>query len=105
LAYGFTNVRDPCWTGNMTDPESGTLCSPTLAGQDEYLYWDMAHPTAAGHRDIADSAFGTLTAIPEFSTWAMIAIGFVAPGFALFRQRTRVALAGPLRAALDDMMR
>jgi outer membrane lipase/esterase len=37
-AYGFTNVTDPCWTGNMTDPESGTLCSPTLAGQDEYLY-------------------------------------------------------------------
>jgi len=36
---------------------------------------------------------------------AMIAIGFLAPGFALFRQRTRVALAGPLRAALDDMMR
>jgi hypothetical protein len=58
----------------MTDPESGTLCSPTLAGQDEYLYWDMAHPTAAGHRVIADIAYGTLTAIPELSTWAMIAM-------------------------------
>ena len=92
-AYGFTNVTDPCWTGNMTDPESGTLCSPTLAGQDEYLYWDMAHPTAAGHRVIADIAYGTLTAIPELSTWAMIAIGFAAPGFALFRRRTRAALA------------
>jgi phospholipase/lecithinase/hemolysin len=92
-AYGFTNVTNPCWTGNMTDPESGTLCSPTLAGQDKYLYWDMAHPTAAGHRVIADIAFGTLTAIPELSTWAMIAIGFVAPGFALFRRRTQAALA------------
>jgi phospholipase/lecithinase/hemolysin len=75
----------------MTDPESGTLCSPTLAGQD--LYWDLAHPTAAGHRVIADIAYGTLTAIPELSTWTMIAIGFAAPGFALFRRRTRAALA------------
>jgi phospholipase/lecithinase/hemolysin len=91
-AYGFTNVTEPCWTGNMTDPESGTLCSPTLAGQDEYLYWDMAHPTAAGHRIIADIAYQTL-AVPELSTWAMIAIGFVAPGFAAFRRRTRAALA------------
>jgi phospholipase/lecithinase/hemolysin len=92
-AYGFTNVTDPCWTGTMTDPESGTLCSPTLAGQDEYLYWDMAHPTAAGHRVIANIAYGTLMAIPELSTWAMIAIGFVAPGFAVFRRSTRAALA------------
>jgi phospholipase/lecithinase/hemolysin len=88
-AYGFANVTSPCWTGNFTDPDSGTLCSPTLAGQDEYLYWDMAHPTAAGHRIIADIAYETLTAIPEVSTWAMIAIGFVGLGFGALPGRTR----------------
>ena len=66
-------------------PESGTLCSPTLAGQDQYLHWDMAHPTAVGHRVIADIAYGTLTAIPELSTWAMIAIGFAGLGFMGYR--------------------
>jgi phospholipase/lecithinase/hemolysin len=99
-AYGFTNVTDPCWTGNMTDPKSGTLCSPTLAGQDQYLYWDMAHPTAAGHRVIADVADETLTAIPELSTWAMIAIGFVALGFASWGARRARASAGRLTSTI-----
>jgi phospholipase/lecithinase/hemolysin len=91
-AYGFTNVTDPCWTGNMTDPSSGTLCSPTLAGQDEYLYWDMAHPTAAGHRVIASDAYETLTTVPELPTWTMIGIGFMGLGFATFRRRGLAAL-------------
>jgi phospholipase/lecithinase/hemolysin len=88
-AYGFTNVADPCWTGTMTDPSSGTLCSPTLAGQDKYLYWDMAHPTAAGHRVIADVAYQTLIGapVPEPSSWAMMMIGFAGLGFAGWRAR------------------
>jgi phospholipase/lecithinase/hemolysin len=94
-AYGFTNVTDPCWTGNMTDPKSGTLCSPTLAGQDEYLYWDMAHPTAAGHRVIADIAYDTLTATPEPSTWAMIAIGFAGLGFMGYRASAKREARAP----------
>ncbi len=81
-AYGFTNVTDPCWTGNFTSASSGTLCSPTLAGQDTYLYWDMAHPTAAGDRIISEVAYDTLMATPEPSTWAMILIGFAGLGFA-----------------------
>ena len=24
--FGFTNVSDPCWTGNFTDPTSGMVC-------------------------------------------------------------------------------
>ena len=45
----------------------------------------MAHTTAAGHRVIADIAYGTLTVIPELSTWAMIAIGFAGLGFMGYR--------------------
>jgi phospholipase/lecithinase/hemolysin len=86
-AYGFTNVTDPCWTGNFADPDSGTLCSDP----NEYLYWDMAHPTAAGHRVIADIAYETLTAVPELSTSAMIAIGFAGFGFVAFHHRRRRA--------------
>jgi phospholipase/lecithinase/hemolysin len=88
-AYGFTNVTDPCWTGNSTDPTSGTLCSPALAGQDEYLYWDLAHPTAAGHRVIADVAYDALIGapVPELSTWTMLAIGFGTLGLGVWRAR------------------
>jgi phospholipase/lecithinase/hemolysin len=86
-AYGFVNVTDPCWTGNFTNPSSGTLCSPTLAGQDTYLYWDQAHPTAAGHRIIAEVAYDTLTATPEPSTWAMALMGFAGLSFASWRAR------------------
>ena len=39
-AYGFTDVTNPVWTGNTTDPNSGTLAAPTQAGQDQYLFWD-----------------------------------------------------------------
>ena len=71
----------------MTNPLSGTLCSPTLAGQDKYLYWDLAHPTAAGHRVIAEFAYDALIGapIPEPSTWAMLIAGFAALGFAGWR--------------------
>jgi phospholipase/lecithinase/hemolysin len=64
-----------------------------LAGQDEYLYWDMAHPTAAGHRIIAELAYDTLTAVPEPSTWAMLALGFAALGLAGARASRRAAAA------------
>jgi phospholipase/lecithinase/hemolysin len=30
--FGFSNVTAPCWTGTTTDPNSGTLCSPTQSG-------------------------------------------------------------------------
>jgi phospholipase/lecithinase/hemolysin len=97
-AYGFVNVTQPCWTGNFTDPSSGSLCSPTLAGQDQYLYWDQAHPTAAGHLIIADVAYDTLTNTPEPTTWAMMLIGFAGLGFAGWRAR-RATAANPRLAA------
>ena len=87
-AFGFTHVpiTQPCWTGNFTDPKSGTLCSTDPAVQNQYLFWDSGHPTAAGHFLLADFAFDTL-AVPEISTWAMMLIGFGGLGLAGWRAR------------------
>jgi phospholipase/lecithinase/hemolysin len=74
-AYGFSNVTAPCWTGNYTSATSGTLCASTLAGQDQYLFWDGEHPTAAAHAIIADAA---LAAVPEPGGLAVLAVALAA---------------------------
>jgi len=58
--YGFTNVTLPCWTGSPT-AYNGTLCAPTLAGQDKYLFWDLVHPTARGHLLISEESLELLS--------------------------------------------
>ncbi len=85
----FMNVTDPCWTGGYTGG-SGTLCSDTRAGQNEYLFWDQVHPTAAAHAIVADVAYHL--AVPESSTWAMMVFGFAGLG-ALGARRLRAAPA------------
>ena len=89
--FGFTNVSDPCWTGNFTDPSSGTLCSPNTADQDQFLFWDEVHPTAAGHLLAAEFAVDALAA-PEISTWAMMLVGFGGLGFAGYRRSRKRAI-------------
>ena len=59
---GFTNVTDPVWTGNVTDPNSGTLRA-TGAAQDQFLYFDALHPTAHAHAELASGIAPTLTAL------------------------------------------
>ncbi|MGV9005294.1 MAG: autotransporter domain-containing protein [Brevundimonas sp.] len=44
-AFGLTNVKDTCFNGV-------TVC----ANPDSYFYWDTVHPTAAGHRLLAQLA-------------------------------------------------
>ena len=58
--YGFTNASDPVWTGKFTSYTSGTLVSTNPAIQNQYLFWDHVHPTAAGHQLTADFAYGLL---------------------------------------------
>lgn len=45
--FGLTNVTDPCF-----NQVALTVCSTP----DSYLYWDGVHPTAAGHRLLAQLA-------------------------------------------------
>jgi phospholipase/lecithinase/hemolysin len=59
-AYGFTNVTQPVWTGNLTDSHSGTLAA-TGAAQNGFLFFDGLHPTAATHALLADAVTQSLT--------------------------------------------
>ena len=87
-AFGFTNVNDPVWTGNFASSTSGTLASTIPAVQNQYLFWDQVHPTAAGHRLAADFAYDALTA--GTSSWATTAVfaGLATPG-----QHTALSMA------------
>ncbi|MGE0222917.1 MAG: SGNH/GDSL hydrolase family protein [Acetobacteraceae bacterium] len=51
-AYGLTNVTDPLWTGNITDPNSGTLQASGDA-QAGYLFFDTLHPSGTAHALLA----------------------------------------------------
>ena len=51
-AYGFTNVCDPVWNGNLTDSSSGTQRA-TGAAQNQFLFFDSLHPTAQAHALLA----------------------------------------------------
>ena len=70
--YGFSNVTDPCWTGNDTDADSGDACSDP----DGYLFWDSLHPTAAGHGVLAQEAYQVL-AVPEPAVAGMFGLGLL----------------------------
>jgi phospholipase/lecithinase/hemolysin len=56
----LTNVTQPVWTGNLTDPDSGALAASGSA-QSGYLFFDDLHPTATGHAILADGVTQSLT--------------------------------------------
>lgn len=79
--YGFSNVNSKCF--DVTVP---SLC----AAPDSYLFWDGIHPTAAGHRMIADAAYN-IAAVPEPETYAMMLAGLGLLGLAARRRKARAA--------------
>ncbi|HEY7576543.1 MAG TPA: SGNH/GDSL hydrolase family protein [Acetobacteraceae bacterium] len=61
-AYGFTNVSDPVWTGNLTSASSGTLRAAGSV-QNQFLYFDSLHPTAQAHAMLAAGIAQGLTGV------------------------------------------
>ena len=59
-AFGFSDVTDPVWTGNLTDPGSGTLRAAGAA-QNQFLYFDSLHPTSQAHALLASGIAQGLT--------------------------------------------
>ena len=76
-AYGLVNVRDACG--------ADANCPADLS-----LYWDGIHPTAAGHALLAQQM--AITAVPEPTTWALLAAGLLLIGLRA-PQRRRVQAA------------
>lgn len=62
-AFGFTNVTDPLWTGNLTSSGSGSL-QATGPAQSQFLFFDGLHPSAQAHANLAAGIAQSLTGTP-----------------------------------------
>jgi phospholipase/lecithinase/hemolysin len=58
-SYGvtFTDVTSEAWTGNFTNPNSGSLAPDAST----HLFFDSVHPTGLAHQLTADLAYQELT--------------------------------------------
>ena len=72
--YGFTDVTHPCVTGAI-NYIGGTACAATTAAQNQYLFWDAIHPTAAGHAILANAALTVVA--PEPATISLMFTGLL----------------------------
>jgi phospholipase/lecithinase/hemolysin len=81
--FGFTNVTQPCVTGESLNYTGGTACASTLAAQDQYLFWDDLHPTAAGHAIVAAAALEVMTPEPAYTS--LLVVGLLGMGLVIRR--------------------
>lgn len=51
--YGFVNVTQPCFSGYVAPDPTGTVC----ANPDQYVFWDVEHPTTRLHELLADAIY------------------------------------------------
>lgn len=57
LAYGYSNVTTPVWSGSFTSDTGGVLSSNVTAVQNRNLFFDQYHLTETGHADYANIAY------------------------------------------------
>lgn len=78
-AYGFSNVTDACYTGDVNGlARPGGPAPSVCANPAAYLYWDYEHPTAALHSVLGAQALAA--AVPEPAQWLLLALGLAAVG-------------------------
>jgi phospholipase/lecithinase/hemolysin len=58
-SFGLTNVTDPCLPGTpFSIPPGATAC----LDPDQFFFWDLQHPTTAGHALLANVALDAINA-------------------------------------------
>jgi phospholipase/lecithinase/hemolysin len=75
--FGFTNVSDPCLQGLFVAPSPGAPPPSVCDNPDEYVFWDIIHPTARTHAILAAEM---QAAVPEPATILLIGLGLAALG-------------------------
>lgn len=86
-AYGLTNVTTPCYDGQINGaPAPGKPQANECPNENEYLYYDMLHPTAVLHDWAARTIYAQL--VPEPEGWALTLTALGLMGF-MGRRRAR----------------
>jgi outer membrane lipase/esterase len=81
VSFGLSpsfNVTTPCYSGFVAPNPAGIECTKP----DEFLFWDIVHPTAVVHRLLADAI---VAEVPEPSTIPLFVASLLAFGV-LFRK-------------------
>lgn len=73
--FGLTNVSTPCYSGFVAPNPAGTVC----ATPNQYLFWDIVHPTQVVHALLAQELLQVISAaaVPEPSTLALLLLACV----------------------------
>jgi outer membrane lipase/esterase len=79
-AYGITNVTDPCLIPPVT-----VICTPAQA--DEHVYWDLVHPSATIHAQIADQIRERVAPVPLPAPLLLVVVAAAALGGVGLRRR------------------
>jgi phospholipase/lecithinase/hemolysin len=64
-AFGFTNVTNNIVPGAGTDPSVRGFTIPDGVNPDQYLFWDLVHPTTRAHSLVSNTALRATTNIRE----------------------------------------